>query len=171
MRRFIWIPICVLALVVPVIVLAGSEQTGFDGVVNSIESRYHVHAQRIPFMGVISLIARKASNESVSGMHVAEFENFPSSVDGEELNSMIEEKLGQGWDRVVRETSKRGHEQTLVFMRPEGDRMGLFVLDLNRNELDVVQISVDPEHLNDQISRYRHQGQDRDDAPAHGMSD
>src|SRR6266568_6775751 len=155
--RCLWmIPICFVALAVPVVVLAGSGGSGFDGVVNSLETRYQVHATRIPFLGLISLISRKATHNGVSGIHVAEFENFHGDVDGEELNSMVEQKLGHGWERVIRETSRRGGEQTLIFMHPEGNRMGLFVLDIDGHEMDVVQVSVDPDHLNENLSRYGH---------------
>ena len=69
---------------------------------------------------------------------------------------MVAKKLGEGWDRVVRETSHSGGEQTLVFMRPEGNRMGLFVVDLDGNEMDVVQVSVDPDHLDENVAHYGH---------------
>ncbi len=52
MKRLWLIPIGFVALVIPVAVLAGSGQGGFDGVVTSIESRYHVRATRIPFLGL-----------------------------------------------------------------------------------------------------------------------
>lgn len=160
MKRLLWIPICAVALAVPVVVLAGGD-SGFDGVVNSIESRYHAHATRIPFMAVMSLVAHKATRGGVSGVHIAEFDNFTEQVDGDELNRMVEEKLGQGWERMICETSRKGHEQTLIFAHPEGDRMGLFVLDLDGNELDVVQVSVDPDHLNESIGKYEHGGGDQ----------
>jgi hypothetical protein len=156
MRRLIWIPICFVALLIPVVVLAGGGQGGFDGVVNSLESRYHAHATRIPFLGLISLISRKATHEGVGGLHVAEFDNFTAEVDGNELNQIVEEKLGSGWERIIRETSRKGGEQTLIFIHPEGQRMGLFVLDKDGNEMDVVQVSVDPNHLDDDIVHYRH---------------
>lgn len=156
MRRLVWIPICFVALLVPVVVLAGSGEGGFDGVVNSIENRYHAHATRIPFLGLISLVSRKATHDGVGDLHVAEFDNFSVPVDGDELNRMVEEKLGQGWERIIRETSRGGHEQTLIFTHPEGNRMGLFVLDLDGHELDVVQVSVDPDHLNGSIGQYDH---------------
>ncbi len=35
--------------------------------------------------------------------------------------------------------------------------MGLFVVDLDGHEMDVVQISVDPNHLNENIGKYSHQ--------------
>jgi hypothetical protein len=162
MRRLWLVPIVFIALLVPVAVLAGSGEGGFDGVVHSIETRYHVRATRIPFLGVISLVSRKATHGGVSGLHLAEFESFSEKVDGDELNSMVEEKLGAGWERIIRETSKKGDDQTLIFIHPEGDLMDLFVLDLDGHQMDVVQVSVDPNHLDDDIGRYRHHHGDGD---------
>ena len=174
--KHLWlIPIGFVALVIPVAVLAGSGEGGFDGVVHSIESRYHVRATRIPFMGLVSLISSKATHGGVGGLHIAEFDSFTEQVDGNELNRMVEEKLGAGWERMIRETSNQGHEQTLVFTHPEGDRMGLFVLDLDGNELDVVQVSVDPKHLDDDIGQYTHhkqvKGGEKDSDDSSGASD
>jgi hypothetical protein len=162
MKVMVWIAICGILLAVPGVVLAGGGG-GFDGVVNSIEDHYHAHATRIPFLCVASLIARKATHGGVSGVHVAEFEHFSRPVDGDELNALVEQKLGQGWERMIRETSKKGGEQTLIFAHPEGDRMGLFVLDLNGQEMDVVQVSVDPDHLNQSIAHYEHHDGDFSD--------
>jgi hypothetical protein len=155
--KHLWlIPMGIVALAIPAAVLAGSGEGGFDGVVSSIESRYHVHATRIPFLALISLVSKKATQGGVGGLHVAEIDNFTEKVDGDELNRMVTEKLGSGWERMVRETSKKGHEQSLVFTRPDGDRMALFVVDLDGNEMDVVQVSVDPRRLDDDIGRYSH---------------
>ncbi|HEY1575887.1 MAG TPA: hypothetical protein VGF82_02300 [Terracidiphilus sp.] len=162
MRKLILIPICFLALAVPVVVLANGAAGGFDGVVSSIETRYHVHAERIPLMGLVSLIARGATNNGVSGMHVAEIEHFDRDVDGEELNQMVQEKLGSGWERMIRETSRKGGSQTLIFVRPEGRKMGMFVLDLDGHEMDVVQLSVNPDHLSENIMKYDHHHSDDD---------
>jgi hypothetical protein len=160
MKRMIWIlPVCLVVLIAPVVVLARGGG-GFDGVVSTIEVRYHAHATRIPFMGLVSLVSRKATQGGVSGIHVAEFEHFSALVDGDELNSLVEQKLGQGWERIVRSTSRNGGGQTLIFARPEGSRMGLFVLDLDGQEMDVVQVSVDPDHLNDTIDKYDHRDHD-----------
>jgi hypothetical protein len=169
MRRLVLIPICFLALAVPVVVLANGAEGGFDGVVSSIESRYHVHAQRVPFLGLISFISHKATNGGVNGMHVAEIDDFHADVDGEELNKMVEQKLGAEWERVIRETSSKGNSQTLIYMHPEGSRMGLFVLDLDGQEMDVVQVSVDPNHLNESLGKYEHhRHEDDSDRDDHG---
>ena len=156
MRRLLLIPVCFFSLAVPVVVLANGPRGGFDGIVASIEERYHVHAERIPFLGFISFVSRRATQGGVSGVHVAEIDNFQTAVDGEELNKIVEEKLGDGWERVIRETSRNGSNQTLIFMHPEDRRMGLFVVDLDGHEMDLVQVSVDPNHLNESIGKYEH---------------
>jgi len=155
MRRLLLIPVCFVALLVPVAVLAGGGE-GFDGVVRTIETRYHIHATRIPFLGLVSFVSRKATNGGVSNLHIAQFEHFSGQMDGEELNQMIETRLGPAWERVIRETTRNGESQTLIFMRPEGSRMGLFVLDADGHDLNVVQVSVDPDHLAESVNRYEH---------------
>ncbi len=157
MRQFWLIPVVFIVLLVPAaVVLAGSGESAFEGVVHSIESRYHVQATRIPFLGLVSLIARGATHDGVSGMHIAEIEHFSDPVDGDELNQMVEEKLGAGWERMIRETSRKGNQQTLIFTHPEGERMSLFIVDKSGSGMDVVQISVDPNHLSESIGRYEH---------------
>jgi hypothetical protein len=178
MRRFWLIPIVFVVLFIPVVVLAGSGDGdgSFDDVVHSIEARYHVQATRIPFPGIVSLVAHKATQDGVRGMHLAEFESFSEPVDGDELNRLVAEKLGSGWEQVIRETKRKpespatgsspsgnkGDEQTLIFMRPEGERMGLFIVDKEGSEMDVVEVSVDPEHLDGNLRNLRHHQGDRD---------
>src|SRR3974390_3084647 len=126
MRRLLLIPVCFVALLGPVVVLAGGGEGGFDGVVRTIETKYHVKATRIPFVGLISFVSRKATHGGGSNLHVAEFEYFSDDMDGEELNQLVQTKLGPDWERVIRETSRGGANQTLIFMHPEGARRGLF---------------------------------------------
>ena len=164
MNRRFWLPLgCAVlsvAVFVPWVVRAAGAEGGFDGVVGSIEHQYHVRATRIPFMSLASLIAGTATHGGVGRVHIAEFEHFTKPADGEELNRMVQEKLGEGWSRIIRETSRESNEQTLIFARGEGNRMGLFILDLDGNEMDVVQVSVDPGHLNDTIKKYDHRNED-----------
>jgi len=163
MKRLWMIPIAFVALAIPVAVLAGSGESGFAAVVSGIESRYHMRATRIPFLGLVSLIAHKATDGGANGLHLAEFENFTEAVDGEELNRMVEQKLGPGWERMIRETSRRGKNQTLIFVRPDGQRMEMLVVDRDGDEMDVVQVSVDADHLSRQIGHWEHRDRDGDE--------
>jgi hypothetical protein len=156
MRRICFLAIAVAVLAVPAVVMAGGGDGGFDGVVHSIEGRYGVRATHIPFLGLMSMISNRATHGSVAGIHVVEFESFRQDVDGNELNQLVQQKLGAGWERFIRETSRSGHDQTLIFTRPEGDRMDMFVVDLDGDEMDVVEVAVDPAHLDEDIGQYRH---------------
>lgn len=138
----------------PLVMLAASGGGGFDSVVHGIEDRYHAHATKIPFMGLISGIARISTHGGVKGMHVATFENFPGPVDGTEFNSLVEEHAGKGWSRMVRETSRSGSEQSLIYVRAEGSHLGMLVVDLDGHELDVVQMSLNPDQLAHELSQH-----------------
>jgi hypothetical protein len=164
LKNLIWtIPLLAILVLVPAaVVLAATGEGSFDGVVDSIESQYHAHATRIPFMSLISLVAGTATHDGVRGLHVAEFEHFNAEVDGQQLKQMVENKLGPGWELMIRETHRNGGEQTLIYCHPEGRRMGLFIVDRDHHDLDVVQVSVDPDHLSESVGKYDHHGSNSD---------
>jgi hypothetical protein len=163
LKNLIWTaPIAAVVLLVPTaVVLAASGGGGFNGVVDSIESQYHVRATRIPMMGLVSLVAGAATHDGVRSLHVAESEHFNATVDGQELKQMVDKQLGPEWELMVREASRKSGEQTLIYCHPEGKHMGLFIIDRDHNELNVVQVSVDPDHLNESIGKWDHQGSHR----------
>lgn len=142
MRRLaVWM-VCA-ALLSPAAAFAGGT-AGFHDVVSSIETQYHVHATHVPMMGFVNFVAFTSSVGGVRGMQVAEFEHF--SADGDALQRLVAEKLGEGWEPVVHELDRKTNGQTYVFMRPEKKRLRMLVLDLDNGELDVVQMSVRGNH-------------------------
>ena len=174
MRRLLWIPFVLVALVVPVTVLAGSGE-GFNGVIGSIENHYSTRATRIPLMGLISLFARAGSHGQVANLHVAEFDHFTEPLDRDDLNRIVQQKLGAGWQRIIVETSRQGQktEQSFIFMHDEHPRIGLFILDHDGHELDVVQLSIDPSQLGQTLHQYthHHHASDTDSDSVHPVSD
>ena len=133
----LWILLGLAAVMAPAILLAasGSEQ-GFDAVVHEIESRYHTHATRIPFMSLISGIAGISTHGGVRRLHVAEIENLEGPVNGAELNALVEQRVGAGWQRIIRETKRGGgdgqsqaSQVSLIYARPEGDHFEMLVVD------------------------------------------
>jgi hypothetical protein len=171
------VPLAIAAVMTPAILLAASGSgVGFDAVVRGIETRYHAHANRIPFLGLISGIAGVATHGGVRGLHVAEIENLHGPVDGAELNALVEQRVGPGWSRMIRDTTRSGgveSGQTLIYIRPDGDLMGMLIVDMDGHEANVVQISVNPDHLSDEISQHRHGKRDvsEEDAEKRDASD
>ena len=96
MKRLWLVPVVFCVVLVPVAAVLASSENAFDSVVGSVEREYHVHATRIPLMGLVSFISHTATHGGVSGIHVAEIEGFAQPVDGEELNTMVTQKLGPG---------------------------------------------------------------------------
>lgn len=145
--------------------LAAKSDTGFDAVVHAIEGRYQVHATHLPMMGLVKMVAHHASHSGASDLHLAEIDNFTAPVDSEELTRLVEEKIGAGWTRMVRETHHRNSSETQVYIRPEGEQMGVFILDKSGREMDLVQVSVTPDSLGDTIREYtqRQSGDDERD--------
>jgi len=154
-----WVPVGLAAVMTPAILLAAGgagSSGGFDEVVHSIEQHYHVHATRIPFMGLISFIAGRSTHGGVRGLHVAEIEHFEGPVDGEELTALVQQHAGTGWQRMVRETSRGGVEQSLIYVRPEGDHLGMLIVERDTHEMNIVQLSMNPDKLSDEIDKHHH---------------
>lgn len=117
----------------------------FDAVVSAVEQRYQAHAQRIPLMGLVSLCARVVTRDGVEGMKVAEFEHV-RIPDGDGLDALMTETLGEGWEPFVRERERNG-ETSLIFVQPDGPGMRMMIADYEHGELDVVRMEVNGERL------------------------
>ena len=163
----ILVPVAIAAIMTPAILLAASgvnSRQGFDAIVSTIELRYHARATKIPFMGLVSGIAGIATHGGVHGLHVAEFEHFRADdagdFDGMEFNDLVEKHVGPGWQRMIRETSREHNgkhgDQTLIYVRPDGKNVAMLVVDLDSNDLNVVQLSMNPDQLMDEVNEHRH---------------
>ena len=154
LRNAILYPLGIAAAMAPAFLLAaGGNQQGFDAVVRSVESRYGIRSHHIPFLGLVSLAAGVSTHGGVRNLHLAEFDNVTTPIDGDELNKIVEQHVGQGWQRIVRETSRNGGEQSLIFVHPEGNHLGMLVVDLDGHELNLVQLSIDPDRLDSELNQ------------------
>ena len=127
-------------------------------------------------MSLVSGIAAWQTHGSVHNLHVAEFENFKGDlaegkVDGDEFLKLIESRAGEGWSRMIRETNRSGNEQTVIFVRGEGKQIGMLVVDMSGRELDVVQISMNPDQVMQQLKEHDHHLEKDGDGRTTGQSD
>lgn len=132
---------------------------GFDSAVGGVERRYSVHARRIPLMGLISVCARVYTHGGVKEMRVAEFEGL-RHVDPAELFSLVQAKLGEDWQPIVKQHAL-GHAEgdanlSVVFARPAGRAMQLLVADYGHGELSMVRMGIDGASLSKWIDAREH---------------
>jgi len=149
MRRLGGFLLVVLGVVLLVVQgVQASERGGdsFDALVKGLSAHYAVQPKTIPLMWMVGLCARGATHGGVRGMRVVEFENFARSDDSGGFDEAVRSRLGEDWLQMVREWSRDGNE-SLVYVRAEDSRIEMIVVELDRGELDLVKMTMNPDQL------------------------
>ena len=96
-------------------------------------------------------IEAKRLLEKLEGIYVREYDfDKPGQYTPADLQRIRSQFAGSDWSPMVRERSKTGQEDTDVYVKiVNGKAQGMFVLDAEPKELDLVYIagSIDPEEL------------------------
>lgn len=159
MRAAGWLLPAALALV-PVTGCAASGHD-FDAVVAAVQTRYPAQVQKVPLMGLVSFCARVVTRDGVKGMQVAEFENFRHAPDPADLDRLVSETLGSGWQRFV-STHERNGNVSLIFSQPDGQAMRLLIADYENGELDLVRVEVNGKRMQHWLENPQRSARDRD---------
>lgn len=146
-------------------VLAASEdERTFHELEQALVTRWGGHVQHIPMQWLVSGLAGAYTHGGVSRMRLAEMDDLPKRLDGAELETMATARMGAGWQRIVRETSREGDEQSLIYVKPEGNRLAMMVVDFDHGEMDMVEMAIQPNQLSKQIRRWEDQDSQHQDA-------
>ena len=137
-----------LPALVALVAVTGCAPSGhdFDAVVTAVQARYPAHVQRVPLMGLVSFCARVVTGDGVKGMQVAEFDNFRNPPDAEDLDRLVSDALGSGWQRFVTTRDRTGNV-SLIFSQPDGQAMRLMIADYENGELDLVRVEVNGKRM------------------------
>ncbi len=167
-RAYRWVAAGGAALMVAAMVMAATPQGGvkaasdddrsFHGLENAVETRWQGHAQHIPMQWLVSGAAGLYTHGGVSRLRVAEIDGLPKRLDGAELEAMAEKEMSAGWQRIIRDQSRDADEQSLIYVKPEGDRLAMMVVSFDHGEMDIVQMAIHPDQLSRQMRRWEHDG-------------
>jgi hypothetical protein len=132
----------------------------FDAAVADVENAAHVHRTYIPtpLLGLVSFGARIYTHGSVHGLHVAELENVGDKLSQERFGELMEARFGDGWSRMIRQQDFESHELTLIYTRPAGEQMEMMVASLERNEISLVNVKVNPKEMQQWLNDRRGHG-------------
>jgi hypothetical protein len=100
-------------------------------------------------MGFAGLVVKFSHVGGVKNFKAAIFENqnfMNTDADGK-IDDIARHAIQDGWQPVVQSFSHRSGEHNYVFARPEGKDLKLLILNLERNEANVIQVKVDPKKL------------------------
>lgn len=135
---------------------AAPARADFDAVVRTIESRYRVHATRIPFLGLVRFAVWIVHPNGVSDVQLATFEHATFG-DGADLGDIVRREAGEPLQPVVQSHSRRSGETTQIYARPLGtDRVAMFILAHERDETTVLRVVMSMNEFQNAVHRPQH---------------
>ncbi|HEX5236568.1 MAG TPA: hypothetical protein VFW25_14710 [Silvibacterium sp.] len=126
---------------------ASAASNDFNNVVTAVEQRYSMHAQHVPMMGFVSLLARTASGGAVKGMRIAEFDHLTPALDTADLQHLVSNALGSDWHPFVTSRTANG-ALSIIFVQPDGPAMRMLIADFQNSELNLVRLELKGHNLN-----------------------
>lgn len=137
----------------------------FGEIVHRIEVRYHAHRNYRFLMAFAGLTVKLCPGIGVHDVKIAYFENqslFPSDPD-KELDEILQHTGSNGWQPMVRSRSRHRGELSYVFARPAGKDLRLLVVNLERNEAEVIEVKINPDQLEKFIAGHNHEHHSHED--------
>lgn len=138
---------------------ANAKGDDFGDVVKAIERFYHVKHKGIPFLAkagikTATVAARIAGGTKrriaeAGSVKVAYFENqqFRSSDGFNSFKTMMNGMLTQSWSPLIQTVAPKEGEQTYIYLREQGTRYNVLVINLGQSEGSVIQVTLSPQAL------------------------
>lgn len=142
---------------------------GADAIGRAIEQQYHVHGEHAPMLGMVNVMMHGFGAHGLKLKTVVDLEGFAGPVDVSAMEQLVEAHAGAGWDRIVRAQEKHGAELSLIYMRMEGKKIGMLVVEVDGREVNLVQMSMNPDLVTESIEKYAHGHHKHHDGPEHGV--
>jgi len=121
----------------------------FAAVMRGLEQDYDLREQKVPCMWLVKCLIKVAPKHGVSRLDFALFEerNVRELAAAPDLDARIQTMLGSGWRPFVQVDSSKDKERVLIFARPDGRRMDLFILSCEPDEGVAVFFRANPDAL------------------------
>jgi hypothetical protein len=131
----------------------------FGDVVKAIERFYHVKHKGIPLLAkagikTATLAARIAGGTKrriaeAGSVKVAYFENqdFKSTDGFNSFKTMMNSQLAQSWSPLIQTRAPKENEQTYIYLREQGAKYNVLVINLGQSEGSVIQVTLSPQSL------------------------
>jgi len=144
-----------LAVSIPTLVPAGD----FNSLVREFSRQTGAHQTKIPFFGLARFVVAVSHPAGASELKLAIFENV-NGRQGDFANTAEGLVKDERWNRIIRVRSKKGREFTNIYMRPEGNKLGMLVTTVDDGDAVFLQVCIKPEALDRFINEHR--GGERD---------
>ncbi len=131
----------------------------FGDVVKAIERFYQVKHKGLPFLAKAGIktattVARVAGGPKkqlaeAGSVKVAFFEDQEFDSRGRLINfkALISSVLAEGWSPLVQVVSPNDEQQTYVYLRSAGEKFNVMVVNIEKRDGSVVQVTLAPQTL------------------------
>jgi len=159
MKRISVLAILVLIGADPVFRGGHAKGDDFNDVVKTIEKFYRVKHSSLPFLAKAGIKTATTAARIAGGtkrqlaeagtVRVVFFEDQEFDSRGQLTNfrSSLNAVLADGWSPLVQVIAPKDEAQTYVFLRSSGDKFKVLVVNIERRDGTVVQVTVSPQTL------------------------
>jgi hypothetical protein len=138
-----------LGIVLSLAVLLGfplmlrAEDSDLTRLVKEIENRFHVRRTHIPLWGLMKPLVKVSTPHRGQGLDIAIFDEQSLRIENmEAFEKTVLATLGETWQPFVRIRSKRDGEQTLILVRPNGNKFKMMIVTCEPDEAVIVKLDV-----------------------------
>lgn len=122
----------------------------FGRIVEHIEARYHVHRQHHFALGFAGMVVKFWHVGGVRDFKAAVFEDqrFLRTATDAKFDEIVQSATHSGYQPLVQSYSRRSGEHTFIYARSADKNLKLLIVDLEPDEAAVIQVTLDPDRLN-----------------------
>jgi hypothetical protein len=131
--------------------VALARDRSFAAVLEGLEHDYHLQPQSVPGLWLATSFINVMPTPGFSQIDFVLFEEkgLRELAGTRDLDRQVLGMLGSGWNPFVLVDSSANKERVLIFARPSGRRMDLFILTCEPDESVAMFVRVDPNVVKD----------------------
>lgn len=119
----------------------------FENVVSRIEWQFSIRRTHVPMMGFVSFCSTVFTLGGVRHMQLAQFDSVGPGVTPEAVDAALRRDLGKPWRRFLMDRERDTGETTFVYAHFAGGDLSLFVADLEKGSLSLIQLRLNEKRM------------------------
>ena len=137
--------------------VALARDSSFAAVLEGLEQGYHLQPQNVPGIWLATSVLKAMPTPGFSQIDFVLFDEkgLRELAATRDLDRQILGLLGSGWKPFVLVDSTADKERVLIFARPSGRRMDLFILTCEPDDGVAMFVTVDPKVVKDILDHPR----------------
>ena len=125
----------------------------FASVARAIDRHDGVKRQWIPFLGLARFAVWVVRPEGVHDFQLVTFEGA-DRLDPKELHQILRTQIGPGYTPLVQQWSRKQHEWSFIYAKPDGKRIDLVILTHDDEDTVLVRVEVDATVIAREIEKH-----------------